>query len=292
MAVLVLASLLPLQGALGQNIGVGEAASQRSVEIHISEQGDVGVKHIIRGSGVPVQVGLIEGTRDGIAVTDESGAEIQHGTVGEDSILLFPSNGDYTVQYELGDVLELRDGMWRWDFLYREDTKFFFPEFVEMIYVDGSLAVFNENSGMFCHGCQMILEYRDRPDVQHGEIAWEDHKFVLSNAGNNRIGVPEFGQPSRSISFDTGAGGGYVTLLVPQELLGKPYQVYHGDQKIPHSVFPQNDTHAWVNFKPDASARVSIIGATAIPEFSLFLPLILGMALIMALQYRNVLTLR
>ncbi len=282
--------LLPLQGALGQGIGVGEAASQRSVEVYISDEGGVSVKHIVRGSDAPVRIELIEGTRDNITVRDESGGEAQYAMIGEGTVLLFPSNGDHTVKYELRDVLELRDGVWMWDFLYLEDTKFFFPEFVEMIYVDESLAVFKENRGMFCHGCQMILEYVDRPEVQHEKIVWEDHEFVLSNAGNGRIGALEFNQPGKSISFDTGAGGGYVTLLVPLELLWKPYQIYDGDEKIPHSVFPQNDTHVWLSFRPDAGASVSIVGTTAIPEFSLFLPLILGISLIVALQYSNRLT--
>ncbi len=71
------------------------------------------------------------------------------------------------------------------------------------------------------------------------------------------------------------------------ELLWNPYDVYLEGEKITYHSYYQNDTHGWVNIKPETVGTVEIIGISAIPEFSLLLPLVLGIVIVIGLQARN-----
>jgi hypothetical protein len=75
-------------------------------------------------------------------------------------------------------------------------------------------------------------------------------------------------------------------------LLWNPYQVFLDDQKILNHEFYQNDTHVWLNIKPKTVGTIEIIGISAIPEFSLLLPLVLGITIVIGFQAKNKINLR
>ena len=111
--------------AYAQEITIGEKAEQKSVEVVISSSDEIHVKHVIASSNSPRQVELIEGTVTNLIVSDEEGNEKQFGSIGDnDSVMIYPSQENIVVEYDLEDILFLKDNVWTWDFRYLETTFF------------------------------------------------------------------------------------------------------------------------------------------------------------------------
>ena len=78
-----------------------------------------------------------------------------------------------------------------------------------------------------------------------------------------------------------------VTLAIPLELLWNPYEVFVDDKKILKHEFLTNETHVWLNIRPETAGHVEIIGTSVIPEFPILPPLALGIAMLLFIQFRN-----
>ena len=101
------------------------------------------------------------------------------------------------------------------------------------------------------------------------------------------ISSVNFDQPNKKISFDVSDKKPFVTMIIPLELLWEPYEVFLNGQKILKHEFFSNETHAWLNIRPDNSGTVEIVGTTVVPEFPILAPLVVGIAFVVALQLKN-----
>jgi len=270
---------------------IGKPAKQ-TVEVSISEQNNVHIKHIVKPSSSVQQVDVIEGTLSNVSVTDENGNEIQYGTVRKEplGITIFPIVKDIFIIYDLVDVLVLENGRWTWDFKYPVETDFYFADNVDLIYVNSN-PVFLDG-GIKCHGCQMILEYVIDEPVTLKNIKWEDQEFPITVRTLAELDSFTLDQSTKRIFFGITGDNDPVTLIIPLVLLGNPYEVYFSGEKILKHEFLTNETHVWLNFRPETSGTIDIIGSTVIPEFPFFIPLALGIALILGIQLKNKLILR
>jgi len=269
-----------IPASFAQEISVAEKAEQKSVTIGISENGEVHVIHVVKSLKIPKQAELIDGIKSNLLVHNEEGEEKQHAVVGEnDAILVFPSNDDVIIEYDLNGVLKLKENVWTWDFRYLESTTFIFPSNVNLVFANDRPVYLGEKEGMMCHGCQMVLEYSiNEPKIIH-DISWEDQDFVVISRTHAAIDNFVFDQPSKSISFQVESKNGFVTTIIPLELLWEPYQVYLDDEKIFFNKYINNGTHVWLNFRPDTSGEITIIGTTVVPEFPIAL-LVLSVSII------------
>ena len=77
-----------------------------------------------------------------------------------------------------------------------------------------------------------------------------------------------------------------------EELLGGPYVTILDDEKIYHSKFIRDDNIISLTFKPESTGQITIIGTTVIPEFSMFIPLIMGFMIILMVPLMRKFTLR
>ena len=66
------------------------------------------------------------------------------------------------------------------------------------------------------------------------------------------------------------------------ELLGGPYAILLNNEKIQYNLV-NNENTVSLNFKPKISGEIVIIGTTVIPEFSMFIPLIMGFFIILTM---------
>jgi len=94
-----------------------------------------------------------------------------------------------------------------------------------------------------------------------------------------------FDQPSKSITFDVFEKNRFVTTIIPLELLWGPYAVFLDDEKIYFHDYINNGTHVWLNMKPETSGEIAIIGTTAIPEFPMVTPLVIGFLMIFLVPF-------
>ena len=271
-----------------QEITLGEAARQ-IVEIVIGENEQVHVKHNVLQSGSTIQVDFINGTISNIEVVDIEGNTVQSATLGAENpgVVIFSSKQDVVVKYDLDDVLELKEGFWTWDYSYLASTEFIFPNNVNLILVNERPVFLGEKRGIRCHGCEATIQYVKNDLFNFKEVQWEDRKFVLGILSLADISSFNFDQPTKKISFEVTEDNQHTIVNIPLELLWSPYEVFLNDERIFVNEFYINETHAGINIRPDTSGTIEIIGTTVVPEFPIFAPLLVGIAAVIILQFRN-----
>jgi hypothetical protein len=290
--VLMIISIISITPQAFAQISLGTPAEHVTIKVTIEENGDVSIVHVVKKSNTNVQVKLLPGTVENLQVVDGAGNEIQHAVSTDNSIVtLFPPKVDFGVEYDLKDALILKDGVWTWDFLYTESkngVEFYFPDEADLIFVNDRPVRIDSAEGMRCHGCQMKnLEYVIDEPIILKEVEWEEQKFLVSISTLDEINSFNFDQPKRMLSFENTQEDRFITIIIPLELLWNPYDVSLGSDNIDNHQYYQNDTHAWLNIKPETVGTVKIIGISAIPEFSLLLPLVLGIAIVIGFQAKN-----
>ena len=289
---LIIISSIPLVSA---QISLGTPAEQKLVKVTIDEQGKVHVHHELRDSKNVVQISTIEGTLSNLSVIDAKGNDVEYGTTGlgnTTGITIFSSEDDVVIEYDLDNVLFVKDGMWTWNFLYLQTTTFILPEGLDLVYVNSMPVMLQNAKGITCHGCDAIIEYVLDQPTNTNEVKWEDRKFIVGMRTLTDVSPLNFDQPTKSISFNVKEDNQLITLIIPLELLWSPYEVYHNDQKILKHEFFSNQTHAWLNIRPETSGTIRIIGTTVVPEFPILSPLFIGIAIVIGLQLKNRINLR
>jgi len=274
-------------------ISIGSPAEQISVEITIGSDGDAHVVHLIKQSNTVIQVDTIPGTVQNLDVKGVNGGDIQHAIIGDNmGVSIFPTMENVVVEYDLDDVLFFNKDVWVWAYSYPVITTFYFPDGVDLVFTNDRPVDIGTSGGIKCHGCDVKLEFTIDEPVVINEVKWEDQKFYVLIRTTAEINSFNFNQPTKSLSFDINNAQRFVTLIIPLELLWNPYEVYLNDEKIIKHKFFQNSTHVWLNIRPDTTGTVQIIGTSAVPEFSMLLPFVLGIAIVLGLQMKNRINIR
>ncbi|MFI5416239.1 MAG: hypothetical protein ACHQXJ_02685, partial [Nitrososphaerales archaeon] len=117
-------------------------------------------------------------------------------------------------------------------------------------------------------------------------IQWQNYTLPVEIDGLSDIGNYTFEQSSSSYQFQISKSHSFVTVVMPKVLLGAKYAAYINGNHLLTTVFHENDTHAWIGLRPDTNGTIQITGSTVIPEFPLFLPLAIGISMILLLQFR------
>ena len=283
---IIITLIFVIPSASAQEFNIGDKAKQKSVEVTINESGEMHVKHIIRPSNSPVEVKLMDGKIENLIITDEKKNEKMLTVIGEnDGVLILPTDNDSIIEYDLIDVIMLKDNVWTLDFLYLGSTKFFLPNNVDLFFVNDRPVSLGNKEGFACHGCQMILEYSIGEPKKSYQIDWEDRKFFVEIKSHAEIDAFEFSQPEKRISFVVNDENRFVTTIIPLELLWEPYTDFLDDEKIFFSSYINNGTHVWLNMRPDTVGEILIIGTTVVPEFSIIAPLAIGFLMVILLPF-------
>jgi len=274
-------------------ISIGAPAKQESVDVTISLDGDIHVVHEVQYSSTIRSMDMISGTVRDLKVKDVNGDTRKYGEIGNNlGVTIFPSQENIIVEYDLEDVLFLNDGVWAWDFLYPESVSFYFPDEIDLVFVN-KRPVHIKDKGIACHGCQMHpLEYIIKEPTILTEIEWEEKKFPVYIRTLDQINSTYFDQAAKILGFETSKGNKFITLIIPLELLWNPYEVYLDNEVVLQNEFSQNDTHIWLSFIPESAGVVEIIGTSVVPEFSMMIPLVLGIGIVLGLQLKNKINLR
>ena len=283
---LIFSFIISIVPVVDAQILLGEKVIQKSVEVVINSANDVHVKHVIDSANIPKQVELVNGTVSNILVTNEHGKEQQFSVIGANKgVLIMPSDENSILEYDIEDVLIQKNNVWTWSFRYLETTSFIFPEEVELVFANERPVYLNEKKGITCHGCQMVLEYSINEPKILENIRWEDKEFIVEIRSHANVERFNFDQPTKSITFNVSDENVFVTTIIPLELLWEPYSVFLNDGKIYFHKYINNGTHVWLNMKPETSGQITIIGTTAIPEFPVVAPLVIGFLMIFLIPF-------
>jgi len=293
MSVLIVTLLLPLVNA---QLSIGQPAIHKLITITLGDQGDVHVIHEINKVRSVVNVETLAGIVSNLNVTDVEGNQVEFGTTGIESVTgvtIFSSQDDVLIEYDLDDFLFFEDGLWNFDYFNVETTKILFPEDVDLLFVNDRPVLLHDAKGITCYGkslgtaCDASIDYViDEPTINI-DIGWEDKNFLVGMRTLTEISSFNFDQPTKSISFDVNEDNQLITLIIPLELLWSPYEVYLDEEKILKHEFFSNETHSWLNIRPDNSGSIEIIGTTVVPEFPIVAPLFVGIVIVIALQLKN-----
>lgn len=240
---------------------------QKSVKVVINSMQEVHVTHVIKASNSPNQVDLIAGTISNLTIKDKQSEDIQFGTINENSVMIFPSTEEVTIEYDLSNVLSINNNFWLWDFLYLESTSFYFPEGVDLVFVDEKPAFLGDKKGIICHGCQMKLEFSLNEPKFVKEVKIQNESYPIEFRTWSEINNFNFNKNLGGLSFQVDGENSFVTVAIPKDLISEPYSVLLENQKIFFHKYNQNDTHVWLNMRPQHSGEISIIG-TIIPEIN------------------------
>ena len=241
-----------------------EELKQKSIEVTINSTGEVHVIHVISRSNSPGQINLIDGTVTNLTVKDQEGNEMQYAKIGDnDTLMIFPSNEEIIVEYDLADELILKDNVWTLDFLYLESTSFLFPNEVDLIFVNGKPVLLGEKKGIKCHGCQMMLEYSLNEPKKIEKLNLQDDEYLIEIRTWAEINQFEFNQELGRLGFEVIGENEFVTTIIPIDFLSEPYQVFLDGEKIFFHDYINNGTHVWLNMRPQNSGEVSITGTVS-----------------------------
>jgi hypothetical protein len=290
---LIILSIIFVIPVADAQLSIGAKAVQKSVEVVINSDGDVHVKHVVISSNLPSQVELIEGTVSNLVVTNEQGEEKEFAVIGDkNGVMIFPSQRNSIMEYNLANVLSQKDNLWTWNFSYNQTTSIIMPEEVDVLFVNGNPVFLGEKKGIACHGCQMVLEYLINEPNNIKQVNWEDEEFLVEI--RTFAGIENFGFDwlNKNISFEINGNNQFVTTVIPLELLWKPYTILLDGEIISYHEFINNGTHVWLSMRPETSGEITIIGTTVIPEFPIIAPLAVGFLMILVVPLMKKFNLR
>ncbi len=125
-----------------------------------------------------------------------------------------------------------------------------------------------------------VAYYSEMPKIIQ-EVQWKEDKFDVEIITDSKIDEFNFDQESKSISFQVNEKNKFVTINMEEKLLGGPYVILLNDEQIKYSKYSIKENHISLSMKPESSGEIIIIGTTVIPEFSMFIPLIIGFVIIL-----------
>ena len=284
-AIIIFGLLAVIPTVYGQLSLVSEA-KQESVEVKINPDGEIKVKHIVSSSSMPGSVSLLIGEISNLIITNELGEEINSGIaddgLGNESILALPSKQNTVIEYNL-ENMKLNDNLFSREISYPQKLSVIFDESINLIFVNNNIIFLDDKKGISINGGgNLKIEFYSNESKIIEKATWEENEFDIEIITDSEIKDFNFDQPEKSISFQVNDENKFVTITMSEELLGGPYVTLLDDEKIKYAKFLRDDGIVSLNLKPETTGQVTIIGTTVIPEFSMFIPLIMGFMIILA----------
>jgi hypothetical protein len=250
--------------AFGQ-LSMGQAPSER-ITVTIDDTGTAHVTHNIKGQSLnPIQVDMINGNITNFSVTDINGSSVEYSKVQKlpISIVLNTSQRNATlIKYDLVNVVSNTDGVWKWNYYEPQDTdftEFHFPHGVDMIWSNGR-PVYLGNLGLGQHGNGFTLEYVINEPMNIQNVKWNDKNFGVGIRTVSGLGDYVFDQSQKTFAFVVNKSNVPVTVIMPQALLGGPYDVKLNGNATLYQEFHKNGTHSWIGLLPVKSGTIQVIG--------------------------------
>ena len=281
-AIFTLLLVIPTANA---QLTIGSEAKQELIEVKINDKGEVDVKHIVKASNMPGTLHLFSGTTSNLVITNEMGEENESGIIndglGNQSVFILPSKENSIIKYNLENII-LKDNLFTTQISYPEKFSVIFDDQIELIFINNNPILLENKKGLAINGGgeAKIQFYSNIPKIIE-EVKWEENKFEVEIITNSKIEKFNFNQAEKSISFQVNDENKFVTITMSEELLGGPYVTLLNDEKIYHTKFISKENSILLNMKPETTGEITIIGTTVIPEFSMFIPLIMGFMIIL-----------
>ena len=285
---IIIFSLITVIPTVYGQLTLGGEAKQELIEVKMNLDGEINVKHVVNPSNTGSTLFLFENAEikeENLMGENENGNEIQLGIIddglGNKSIFILPSKQNTIVEYNLENA-SLNDNLVTTEISYDEKFSVIFDESVELIFLNGNAIILDDKKGISVNGGGNIkIEFYENESKIIKEAVWEENKFDVEIITDLKIEDFNFNQPEKSISFKVNDENKYMTITMSEQLLGGPYVVLLDNEKVYFSKTLRDDNIVSLNLKPETTGQITIIGTTVIPEFSMFIPLIMGFMIIL-----------
>ena len=270
------------------NAQLGAPAYQKSTHLIIDELNNIEAKHVIGFSNDPVMINLFEGAiTESITVTNEDGKELEFAIVGMGdygSVTIFTADKNTIIKYNLKNMFRQSDNLLTLNIGYPKTFGILFSEKTDQIFLNSQIIQLGDKKGISINGGGYVnVDYYSKNLKHIEEVIWEENKFDVEIITDSEIDEFNFDQESKSISFQVNEKNKFVTINMEEKLLGGPYVILLNDEQIKYSKYSIKENHISLSMKPESPGEITIIGTTVIPEFSMFLPLIMGFLIILTL---------
>ena len=265
---------------------LGAPAYQKSTHLIIDELNNIEAKHVIGFSNEPVMINLFEGAiTESITVTNEDGKELEFAISGMGdygSVTIFSADKNTIIKYNLKDMFWYSDNLLTLNVGYPKTFGIVFSEKIDQIFLNNQIIQLGDKKGISINGGGYVdvAYYSEMPKIIQ-EVQWKEDKFDVEIITDSKIDEFNFEQESKSISFQVNEKNKFVTISMEEKLLGGPYVILLNDEQIKYSKYSIKENHISLSMKPESSGEIRIIGTTVIPEFSMFIPLIMGFVIIL-----------
>ena len=265
---------------------LGAPAYQKSTHLIIDELNNIEAKHVIGFSNDPVMVNLFEGAiPESITVTNEDGKELEFAISGMSdygAVTIFSADKNTIIKYNLKDMFWYSDNLLTLNVGYPKTFGILFSEKIDQIFLNDQMIQIGDKKGISINGGGYVnVEYYSEMPKKIQEVQWKEDKFDVEIITDSKIDEFNFDQESKSISFQVNEKNKFVTINMEEKLLGGPYVILLNDEQIKYSKYSIKENHISLSMKPESSGEIRIIGTTVIPEFSMFIPLIMGFVIIL-----------
>jgi predicted DNA binding CopG/RHH family protein len=279
------------------NAQLGAPAYQKSNQLIIDEFNNIEAKHVIGFSNDPVMINLFEGAiTDSITVTNENGKELEFAIVGMGdygSVTIFSADENTIIKYNLRDIFRYSDNLITLNIGYPKTFGILFSEKIDQIFLGKQIIQLGDKKGISINGGGYVnVEYYSEMQKKIQEVQWKEDKFNVEIITDSKIDEFNFDQESKSISFQVNEKNKFVTINMEEKLLGGPYVILLDNEKIEFSQYSIKENYISLAMKPESSGEIMIIGTTVIPEFSMFIPLIMGFMIILTVPLMKKFSLR
>ena len=272
------------------NAQFGAPAYQKSTHLIIDELNNIEAKHVIGFSNDPVMVNLFEGVIvESITVTNEDGKELEFAISGMGdygSVTMFSADKNTIIKYNLKDMFWYSDNLLTLNVGYPKTFGILFPEKIDQIFLNDQIIQIGDKKGISINGGGYVnVAYYSEMPKKIQEVQWKEDKFNVEIITDSKIDEFNFDQESKSISFQVNEKNKFVTINMEEKLLGGPYVILLNDEQIIYSKYSIKENHISLSMKPESPGQITIIGTTVIPEFSMFIPLIMGFMIILTVPF-------
>jgi len=293
--IIIFGLLTVIPTAYGQ-LSLGSEAKQELIEVKINPDGEINVKHVVSPSNMPTTVPLFLGEISNLIVTNDLEEEINSGTAndvkGNLSVLLLPSNLNSIITYNL-ENMKINNNLFSTEISYPQKFSVIFEESINLIFLNNNVLFLDDKKGVAINGGgNMKIEIYSTESKIIEKATWEENEFDVEIITDAEIQSFNFNQPEKSLSFQVNDENKFVTITMSEELLGGPYVTLLDDEKIKYTKFVRDEGIVSLNLKPETTGQVTIIGTTVIPEFSMFIPLIMGFLIILTVPAMRKFSLR
>ena len=272
------------------NAQLGAPAYQKSTHLIIDELNNIEAKHVIGFSNEPVMINLFEGAiPESITVTNEDGKELEFAISGMSAygaVTIFSAEKNTIIKYNLENMFRQSDNLLTLNVGYPKTFSIVFSEKTEFIFLNNNIIQLGDKKGITINngGYVNVEYYSEMPKIIQ-KVQWKEDKFDVEIISDIEIKKINFDQTSKSISFQVNEKNKFVTISMEEELLGGPYVILLNDEKIPYTKSSSQENYVSLSMKPESPGEIIIIGTTVIPEFSMFLPLIMGFFIILTVPF-------